>query len=132
MPLRLLECIADAAHFLEALRHRAILPGGDLPEGSFAAFLRVVERRYAWLPASLRVRYAHAYGTSIHRMLGSATALTDLGAEILPELYEREAEHLCREEWAQSAADILWRRTKLGLHTPPESAGLLEDWLARR
>ena len=38
--------------------HRAILPGGDLPEGSFAAFLRVVERRYAWLPPALRVRYA--------------------------------------------------------------------------
>jgi glycerol-3-phosphate dehydrogenase len=112
--------------------HRAILPGGDLPEGSFAAFLRVVERRYAWLPAALRVRYAGAYGTAIHRMLGSAAALTDLGAEILPSLHEREAEYLCREEWATSAADILWRRTKLGLHAPPESARRLEDWLARR
>jgi glycerol-3-phosphate dehydrogenase len=115
-----------------AWTHRALLPGGDLPEGSFAAFLRVVERRYAWLPASLRVRYAHAYGTSIHRVLGGATALTELGAQILPGLYEREAEHLCREEWAQNAADILWRRTKLGLHSPPASARQLEDWLARR
>lgn len=112
--------------------HRAILPGGDLPEGSFAAFLRVVERRYAWLPATLRVRYARAYGTRIHRMLGSAAALADMGAEILPGLYEREAEHLCREEWAQSAADILWRRTKLGLHAPPESVRRLQEWLARR
>jgi glycerol-3-phosphate dehydrogenase len=112
--------------------HRAVLPGGDLPEGSFAAFLRVVEHRYAWLPAALRVRYARAYGTTIHRMLGNAAALSDLGAEILPQLYEREAEHLCREEWAQSAADILWRRTKLGLHAPAESARRLEDWLARR
>lgn len=112
--------------------HRALLPGGDLPEGSFAAFLRVVERRYAWLPEPLRVRYAHAYGTNIHRLLADATALSDLGQEILPHLYEREAEYLCREEWAKSAADILWRRTKLGLHAPPESAGRLEDWLARR
>ena len=112
--------------------HAALLPGGDLPEGSFAAFLRVVERRYAWLPAALRTRYAHAYGTTIHRMLGAAAALADLGEQILPGLYEREAEHLCREEWAQSTADILWRRTKLGLHAPPESARRLEDWLARR
>jgi glycerol-3-phosphate dehydrogenase len=112
--------------------HRALLPGGDLPEGSFAAFLRTVERRYAWLPSALRVRYARSYGTTIHRMLGSAAALADLGTEILPELYEREAEHLCREEWAQSATDILWRRTKLGLHAPPDSARRLEDWLARR
>jgi glycerol-3-phosphate dehydrogenase len=106
--------------------------GGDLPEGSFAAFLRVVERRYGWLPPALRVRYASAYGTAIHRLLGSAAALADLGPEILPGLYEREAEYLCREEWAVSAADILWRRTKLGLHAPPASAQRLEDWLARR
>ena len=112
--------------------HRAILPGGDLPEGSFAAFLRVVERRYAWLPPALRVRYASAYGTAIDRMLGSAAALNDLGAQIVPGLYEREAEYLCREEWAVSAADLLWRRTKLGLHAPPESARRLEEWLARR
>ena len=110
----------------------AVLPGGDLPEGSFAAFLRVVERRYAWLPPALRVRYARAYGTNIDRLLGNAASLTDLGKEILPQLYEREVEYLCREEWAQSAADILWRRTKLGLHTPPESAQRLDDWLARR
>jgi len=115
-----------------AWTQRAILPGGDLPEGSFAAFLRVVERRYAWLPAALRVRYAHAYGTYIHRLLGACAALADLGVEILPGLYEREAEYLCREEWAQSAADILWRRSKLGLHAPPESARRLEEWLARR
>jgi glycerol-3-phosphate dehydrogenase len=112
--------------------HRALLPGGDLPEGSFAAFLRVVERRYAWLPPPLRVRYASAYGTVIHRLLDGAGALSDLGAEIVPGLYEREADYLCREEWAVSAADILWRRTKLGLHAPPESARRLEEWLARR
>jgi glycerol-3-phosphate dehydrogenase len=112
--------------------HSAILPGGDLPEGSFAAFLRVVERRYAWLPPALRLRYASAYGTAIHRLLGSAAALADMGVEILPGLYEREAEYLRREEWAVSAADILWRRTKLGLHAPPASAQRLEDWLARR
>jgi glycerol-3-phosphate dehydrogenase len=111
---------------------RAILPGGDLPGGSFAAFLRVVERRYAWLPATLRVRYARAYGTNIDRMLGGAASLTDLGKEILPQLHEREVEYLYREEWARSAADILWRRTKLGLHMPRESAHRLDDWLARR
>ena len=112
--------------------HRAILPGGDLPEGSFAAFLRVVERRYGWLPPPLRVRYASAYGTALHRLLGTAAALADLGPEIFPGLYEREAEYLCREEWAVTSVDILWRRTKLGLHAPPERAQQLDDWLARR
>jgi glycerol-3-phosphate dehydrogenase len=116
----------------EPWTHRSVLPGGDLPEGSFAAFLRVVERHYNWLPRSLRVRYAHAYGTYIHRLLKGAHALGDLGVEILPALYEREAEYLCANEWALSAEDILWRRTKLGLHAPRASAQVLEDWLARR
>ena len=110
----------------------ATLPGGDLPQGSFAVFLRTVERRYPWLPVALVQRYAHAYGTRIERVLGSAGALADLGAEIVPGLYEREAEYLCREEFARIAEDILWRRTKLGLHLGEQGARPLELWLAAR
>jgi glycerol-3-phosphate dehydrogenase len=108
----------------------ARLPGGDLPEGSFAVFARTVERRYPWLPQRLQLRYAHAYGSRVARLLGSATALGDLGLEILPGLYEREAEYLCREEFARTAQDILWRRTKLGLHLLGTSTEPLERWLA--
>ncbi len=108
----------------------ATLPGGDVPEGSFAVFLRAVERRYPWLPPRLHQRYAHAYGTRIVPLLGSAAALADLGAELLPGLYEREVEYLCREEFARTAEDILWRRTKLGLHLPGANLAPLEAWLA--
>ncbi|HLJ39048.1 MAG TPA: glycerol-3-phosphate dehydrogenase [Steroidobacteraceae bacterium] len=108
---------------------RATLPGGDLPEGSFAVFLRTVERRYPWLPPRLQQRYAHAYGTRVERVLGSAAALGDLGRELLPGLHEREVEYLCREEFARSADDILWRRTKLGLHLLGEDLAPLERWL---
>jgi len=108
----------------------ALLPGGDLPQGSFAVFLRTLERRYPWLPARLRRRYAHAYGTRIERVLGAATARADLGQELLPQLYEREAEYLCREEYARSAEDILWRRSKLGLHLLQADPGPLERYLA--
>ena len=108
----------------------ARLPGGDLPEESFAVFLRMVERRYPWLPPRLHQRYAHAYGTRIERMLGTAAALSDLGTELLPGLYEREVEYLCREEFARTTEDILWRRTKLGLHLPGANLEPLEDWLA--
>ncbi|HYM43542.1 MAG TPA: glycerol-3-phosphate dehydrogenase [Steroidobacteraceae bacterium] len=109
---------------------RAVLPGGDLPEGSFARFLRTVERRYPWLPARLQQRYAHAYGTRLERMLGSVVALGDLGRELLPGLYEREVEYLCREEFARSADDILWRRTKVGLRLLGADRAPLERWLA--
>lgn len=111
---------------------QAILPGGDLPGGSFAAFLRAVERRYPWLPASLRKRYSRHYGTRLDRLLEGARSLEDLGEAVLPELYAREIEYLCRHEWAQTATDILWRRTKLGLHLPPDSAARLDEWLNKK
>jgi glycerol-3-phosphate dehydrogenase len=108
----------------------ATLPGGDVPQGSFAVFLRTIGRRYPWLPPRLHLRYAHAYGTRIVRMLGDAASLADLGAEILPQLYEREVSYLCREEFAQTAEDILWRRTKLGLHLLGQDLRPLGAWLA--
>jgi len=107
----------------------AKLPGGALPEGSFAVFLRTLERRYPWLPARLRVRYAHAYGTRVEQLLGGTVATADLGREILPQLYERELEYLCREEFARSTEDILWRRSKLGLHLLGVDPAPLEEWL---
>ncbi len=107
----------------------AILPGGDLPEGSFAVFLRTVERRYPWLPPSVRRRYAQAYGTRIERVIGNATGLGDMGEELVPQLFAREAEYLCNEEFARTAEDILWRRTKVGLHLRGASARRLEEWL---
>src|SRR5215469_12668135 len=55
----------------------ALLPGGDLPQGSFAVFVRTLERRYPWLPAALRRRYSHAYGTRVERVLGAATGPLD-------------------------------------------------------
>ncbi len=108
---------------------KALLPGGDLPGGSLARFLRSVERRYPWLPAHLRTRYARSYGTRIDLVIGDARSLADLGAEVLPHLFEREIDYLCREEWAQTAADILWRRSKLGLHLPANAAATLDRWL---
>jgi glycerol-3-phosphate dehydrogenase len=108
----------------------ALLPGGDLPQGSFAVFLRALERRYPWLPARLRRRYAYAYGTRIERVLGAASAPADLGQELLPQLYEREVDYLCREEYARSVQDILWRRSKLGLHLLQADLSPLERWLA--
>jgi glycerol-3-phosphate dehydrogenase len=58
--------------------------------------------------------------------------VADLGDELMPQLYEREADYLCREEMAQTAEDILWRRTRLGLHVGDRGGGRLEEWLAHR
>ena len=63
-------------------------------------------------------------------MLGAAAAPAHLGQELLPQLYEREVEYLCREEFAHSAEDILWRRSKLGLQLLHADLSPLERWLA--
>jgi glycerol-3-phosphate dehydrogenase len=108
---------------------KALLPGGNLPGGSPARFLRSLERRYPWLPANLRTRYSRSYGTRVERVIGAARGLAELGVEVLPQLYQREIEYLQREEWAQTAEDILWRRSKLGLHLPAGAAAALSRWL---
>jgi glycerol-3-phosphate dehydrogenase len=110
----------------------ALLPGGDLPHGNLAVFLRTLGRRYPWLPEGLRRRYALAYGTRIEHVVGSAATLDNLGEEVLPQLFEQELEYLCGEEFAHSAEDILWRRSKLGLHLIRSDVSPLGRWLAAR
>jgi glycerol-3-phosphate dehydrogenase len=110
----------------------AVLPGGDLPGTSLAVFLRAMARRFPWLPVAVRERYARAYGTRIAKLIGAARTLAMMGEEVLPGLYEREIDYLCGYEWAHSARDILWRRTKLGLHLPQDSEARLDAWLADR
>jgi glycerol-3-phosphate dehydrogenase len=133
---RLAETAVDQiAHALgtraRAWTSKALLPGGDLPGGSLARFLRSVERRYPWLPANLRTRYSRSYGTRIDLVIGDARSVQDLGEEVVPQLHAREIEYLRREEWACTAQDILWRRSKLGVHLAPDAAAKLDRWLQK-
>lgn len=104
----------------------AALPGGDMPGGDFDKFLQAQILKYGFLPADLVLRYARSYGTRMDRFLGHAKRLSDLGQDLGDRLYMVEADYLVRQEWARSAADILWRRSKLGLHVRPETARKLE------
>lgn len=109
--------------------HQA-LPGGEIANADFAAFARDFKNRHPWLPSALAQRYARAYGSRAERLLGGARTLAGLGAELAPNLYEVELIYLRDQEWARSAEDILWRRSKLGLHLPKESAAKIDAWLA--
>jgi glycerol-3-phosphate dehydrogenase len=90
------------------------LPGGDMPDG-LDAFSTEIATHYPFLPAPLRDRLVHAYGTRVMRILGPAKSLNDLGQHYGAGLYAAELDYLNAVEWAQSADDVLWRRTKLGL-----------------
>ncbi len=116
------------------------------------ALVDAVRRQRPWLPGALVARWVRAYGTRTELLLAQAgtwaaqrgTASSgrrpanaaggtpaELGEEVLPGLFEAEIRYLQGHEWARTAEDILWRRSKLGLHLPPGSAQRLDDWLAR-
>ncbi len=109
---------------------QAPLPGGDMPGADFERFRRRMARRYPWLDRELLHRYARAYGTRMERLLDGCTGMEDLGPAVLPGLTEREIDYLRREEFALTAEDILYRRTKLGVRLPAGSAARLDAWLA--
>ena len=108
----------------------AAVPGGDIPNADFAGFLSAFRAARPWLPEALAHRYARAYGTNAEHVVGAAKSLADLGENFGGGLYEAEVAYLRREEWAETAEDILWRRSKLGLHLDDAAKGRLAEWLA--
>ncbi|KVZ12178.1 glycerol-3-phosphate dehydrogenase [Burkholderia ubonensis] len=112
----------------------APLPGGDIANAKFDAFAAQFAARHPWLPAELARRYARAYGTRAERMVGDAKSLADLGAAIAPGIHEAELRYLRDVEWATRAQDVLWRRSKLGLHVAPGTldavTAALDAWFA--
>lgn len=92
-----------------------ILPGGDFPQ---TGFQRLVDQMHADYPRFERdhlERLCRLYGTRARMILGAAQSPSDLGLNFGGTLTESEIDYLMREEWAQTADDVLWRRTKLGL-----------------
>jgi glycerol-3-phosphate dehydrogenase len=76
-------------------------------------------------------RLVRSYGTLTPDMLGDAACAADLGHCFGADLTAREVDWLCSTEWARSAQDVLWRRSKLGLRLLPDQAEALEAWLTR-
>ncbi len=114
----------------EAWTANAPLPGGDMPKGDFAAFLWSASERHDWLPPEMLLRLAHAYGTRLDAVIGAARSVDDLGAHMGGNLYEAELRYLVNAEYARAADDVLWRRSKLGLHLPPDAQQAIADWFA--
>lgn len=103
------------------------LPGGDIPD--FSAFLDAARQRWPFLEAITLERLASAYGTRMGRILGAARTNSDLGKDFGAGLYAREVDYLMTNEWATSAEDILWRRSKLGLRLTATQMEALESYI---
>jgi glycerol-3-phosphate dehydrogenase len=109
----------------------ALLPGGDL-QSDFADFLFRVRKRWPFLGSARSERMARAYGSLLLQMLAHVEVVDDMGADFGGGLTAVEVDWLVTQEWAQTAEDILMRRTKIGLATGAETAERLKLYLASR
>ncbi len=92
-----------------------VLPGGDFPVTGFTALVDELADAYPQFDRYYLLRLCRQYGTRARHILGTAQSMSDLGRSFGGTLTVREIDYLKREEWAKTADDILWRRTKLGL-----------------
>ena len=106
------------------------LPGGDFSDGDLAAFERELAASYPFMSGREARRLARAYGTLSVKFLGTARRRADLGRDFSMGLSEAEVDYLKRREWARTAEDVLWRRSKLGLRASAAQAAALDAFLA--
>lgn len=98
----------------------APLPGGEFGGLDLPAFEAEMARRHPWLPQPALHRMVRAYGSDLDTLLDGASGPNAMGEEYGAGFTERELDWLVRHEWARTADDVLWRRSKLGLHMPEE------------
>ncbi|MEE2732671.1 MAG: FAD-dependent oxidoreductase [Pseudomonadota bacterium] len=126
------EAVEMLGHYLPSeptATTRCPLPGGDLHPQGFDQFILHVASEFPWLPSRLLNHYCRTYGARTLSLLQDCQALADLGPQLCPGLHQREAEFLVQNEWVNSAEDILWRRTRLGLYAGAEDVTRLQRWV---
>ncbi len=112
----------------------APLPGATTATQSLSDVKQIIQEVHAWLPEKLLTRYSRSYGLMCLQFLAPSTSNNDVGIKDMgiyfgANLYQCEVDYLVQEEWAKSAEDILWRRTKLGLVISDDEVQALEAYL---
>jgi len=108
--------------------HDAVLPGGNF--NSKASLQVQLKNEFPWLPPELAQRYVRTYGTACRNILDGTTSVEDMGTLFTGNLYQKEVDYLVSREWAMTAEDILWRRTKQGLYASGIQTLALENYLS--
>lgn len=109
----------------------ATLPGGNFPVDGVENLTRKLKQAYPFLTNAWTQRMIRAYGTECWDILGDAKTEADLGIDFGATLFAREVEWCIRKEWAKSAEDVVWRRSKLGLHFKNQDLQPIEDFIAQ-
>ncbi|HEY2135581.1 MAG TPA: glycerol-3-phosphate dehydrogenase, partial [Xanthobacteraceae bacterium] len=106
------------------------LPGGDLAPGGAEAFLAEIRRTWPFLAERHAARLLAAYGSRVRLVLDGVARAEDLGPRFGGDLTGAEIRYLMRHEWAETADDVLWRRSKLGLHLSKDDRAAVERFMA--
>ncbi len=105
------------------------LPGGDFPVDGFHKLVADLSQDYPFLSPAWARRLVRAYGTEARQILGTATRAEDLGLDFGATLTEAELRWLITREYAQTAEDVVWRRSRLGLRLTTDQIAALDDWI---
>lgn len=108
---------------------REHLPGGDFPRDALRLLVAELLREYPFLSSHDAARLARAYGLDAITWLADAKSWAELGRDFGCGLSEAEVRYLQQQEWAMTAEDVLWRRTKLGLHMDAAEQAALRDFM---
>lgn len=117
-------------HMKEQWTEHNPLPGGDFKYENFDKQLKKLAKKYSFLDFKTISRLFRAYGTNVNILLGDARSHVELGVDFGAGLFQKEVEYLIQNEWAMTADDILWRRTKLGYHMTDDQKNGLSNWIA--
>ncbi len=109
--------------------HGAHLPGGDFDPDGFTDLVAALRRDHPFLSEQHATRLARSYGTLSHQIVAKTQAISDLGRHFGADLYESEVRYLIKHEWATTADDVLWRRSKLGLRFTDAETQELAAWV---
>jgi glycerol-3-phosphate dehydrogenase len=124
-----------APHFPKATgpwTARVPMPGGDFPHDGVAALTAQLKSRYPFLSDYHAGRMIRAYGTEVPEVLGDAKTMADLGRDFGGTLTQAEVNWLMTREYAHAAADVVWRRTKLGLRMTKDQIAALDAFMGQQ
>jgi glycerol-3-phosphate dehydrogenase len=110
---------------------KASLPGGDFEVHEYDSKVSQLIADYPFLEIAHGERLVRSYGTLAWTLLGDSKTIEDLGQNMGHSLTERELRYLISDEWALSADDVLWRRTKLGIRFSPAQINELKAWFSK-
>lgn len=126
--------VAQLAPFLPVLESQSwtaakSLPGGDFAISGAPALETALTLEYPFLDRTIVKRLVRSYGTRARNWLGDAGSLAQLGRDFGYGLFQAEVDYLMATEWARTAEDILWRRSKLGLRFTAEQIAELDGYV---